>query len=285
MKKIARAGLLIAVSLTLTLPMSGCTKKAETIKADTTTIIQTTKEDFNKGEWKDAAITSTSGGEITIKKSFGKYLKTAVYTSAEIDAEPFTSAILSFNVDTPEGTSIVIEQQMKVGDEWSPLLNYVNWGTTIKRGSGINSEDQKLAYIDVDAITVKDKSTTGKAVRYKITMTTNDEKVTPAVRLMSYSFENEAKEASAVQSGTSEKLEKVLDVPVYSQMERDPEIANSICSATSLTMVMKYHGLDILPEETAWGAYDANAMMYGNWVFNCAYAASYGFDAYVAYLD
>lgn len=285
MKKPIQAGLLIAASLTLALPASGCTKKAEVIKIDSNIIVQSTKEDFNKGEWKNASITTSEDGEIQIKKSFGKYLKTALYTSAEIKAEPFTSVILSFNADTPEGTAIIIEEQMKVGEEWSPWQNFANWGTTVTRGSGNNTDEQKLAYIDVDAMTVKEKGTTGNAVRYRITLNTNDEKVTPSVRLLSFSFENEAKQASNNQNGNVIKLDKVLDVPVFSQMERDPEIANSICSPTSMAMVLKYYGLDILPEETAWGAFDNNALMFGNWVFNCAYAGSYGFDAYVAYLN
>jgi hypothetical protein len=277
-------GLILALSLTLVLPLSGCTKKAEVIKAEGGLLVQTTKEDFNKGEWKDAAISKQGDGEIQIGRKFGKYAKTATYTSAEIDKD-FTSVILSFNADTPQGTSVIVEQQLKVGDTWSGWFNYANWGKSVRQGSAINNEEDPLAYIDVDAMVVKDMAKPANAARYRITLSTNDEKVTPSVKLMSLSFENEAVEASAAVSGNTIKLDKVLDVPAFSQMERDPEIANSICSATSLTMVMRYHGLELLPEETAWGAYDNNALMFGNWVFNCAFAGSKGFDAYVAYLD
>lgn len=172
MRKSICAGLLLAVSLTFVIPATGCTKKAEVIKTDSNVFVQTTKADFEKGEWKDADITSNIDGEIQIKKSWGKYAKSATYTSAQIDAEPFTSVVLSFNADSPEGTSIVIEEQMKVGDEWSQWLNFANWGKNIRQGSGIKNGDPKLAYIDVDAMTVKDKTKTGNAMRYRITLQT-----------------------------------------------------------------------------------------------------------------
>ncbi|MDR3585201.1 MAG: peptidase C39 family protein [Desulfosporosinus sp.] len=66
-------------------------------------------------------------------------------------------------------------------------------------------------------------------------------------------------------------------------MVRDPSIANSICSATSIAMVLNYYGTHILPEESAWGVYDYNYDGFGNWPFNTAYASSFGYRAYVDY--
>lgn len=287
MRKSIQRGIAVMMICALTLPIAGCSSpKAQTIKADSNMLVQTTSEDFKKGEWVDAAVTKDGDGSIELAKSFGKYKKTATYTSAQINADAFISAILSFNAQTPKGTTVVIEEQIKVGDAWSSWMNYANWGDNMKQGSSTKSEDEKnIAYIDVDAIAVKDKTKAADAIRYRVTLNTSDEKITPSVNLVSIAFDSEAKKASASAGGDTIKLDKVLDVPVYSQMERDPQFRNSICSPTSLSMVMKYYGIDIVPEETAWGVFDFNACMFGNWVFNCAYAGSYGLDAYVAYLD
>jgi len=77
------------------------------------------------------------------------------------------------------------------------------------------------------------------------------------------------------------RLEKDLDVPMVSQMQQDPKIAHVICSATSVSMVMQFYGLDISAEKAAEGVFDNAAEIYGNWPFNTAFAASQGFVAYV----
>jgi hypothetical protein len=75
----------------------------------------------------------------------------------------------------------------------------------------------------------------------------------------------------------------VLNVPQLSQMVREPSIADSICSPTSLAMILNYYGTAVQPETAAWGAYDYGYEDFGNWPFNTAYAASFGYLAYVDY--
>src|SRR5581483_3867876 len=58
-----------------------------------------------------------------------------------------------------------------------------------------------------------------------------------------------------------------------------PKISGRICSATSLSMVLAFHGH---VEETAAvcsQVYDHEAKIYGNWACNVAYAGRLGFDA------
>ena len=65
-----------------------------------------------------------------------------------------------------------------------------------------------------------------------------------------------------------------------------PEIGGSICSATSLSMVLLYHGekgLDVA--DVAWGVRDYGAGKFGNWAFNVAYAGELGYNAYIDYFD
>ncbi|MBI3269323.1 MAG: C39 family peptidase [Planctomycetes bacterium] len=65
---------------------------------------------------------------------------------------------------------------------------------------------------------------------------------------------------------------RVLAVPERSQCVEDPAIAGSICSPTSLAMVLEFWGVSLPTAEVARGVYDAQAAIYGNWPFNTAFA-------------
>jgi hypothetical protein len=76
-----------------------------------------------------------------------------------------------------------------------------------------------------------------------------------------------------------------LDVPYRRQMDV-PEIGGSICSATSLSMVLLYHGEKITDiADVAWGVRDYGAGKFGNWAFNVAYAGELGYQTYIDYFD
>lgn len=57
-----------------------------------------------------------------------------------------------------------------------------------------------------------------------------------------------------------------------------PNIGNSICSPTSLSMLLNYYGYTDAQELVAANVYDNGSNIYGNWSFNASYAG--GFDLY-----
>lgn len=75
---------------------------------------------------------------------------------------------------------------------------------------------------------------------------------------------------------------RVLDVAERSQAVEDPAIASRICSPTSLSMVLAFHGHALPTAEVAAGVYDHGAKIYGNWSFNVAFASTRGLAATVA---
>ncbi|MEZ0229976.1 MAG: C39 family peptidase, partial [Planctomycetota bacterium] len=74
---------------------------------------------------------------------------------------------------------------------------------------------------------------------------------------------------------------KVLEVVERSQRVEDPKIAGRICSATSLGMVLAFHGFDKKTTEVCAEVHDRKAEIYGNWALNVAYAGRLGLDAAV----
>lgn len=218
-----------------------------------------------------------------------------VYTSDIINTSPFEYLVLSWDSDTPEGTSIQIEARVLAKtldssglwtETWSDWLSWGTWGTFIQRASGTGVTDDPVAYVDTDTLIVKGSNgETASQLQYRVTLSTDTDGVTPSVRLISGTIRNTLPGQGINKVFTDNpdlSNPGVLDVPQFSQVIREPSIAGSICSATSTAMILNYYGENILPEESAWGVNDYN-YGFGNWPFNTAYASSYGYRAYVDY--
>lgn len=76
-----------------------------------------------------------------------------------------------------------------------------------------------------------------------------------------------------------------LNVPKISQMTQQVEYNQDICSPTSLSMVFGYYGVKIDTVSVACSVYDNATSIYGNWIFNTAYASYLGFYAFVARIN
>ncbi|MDQ2733241.1 MAG: C39 family peptidase, partial [Armatimonadota bacterium] len=74
---------------------------------------------------------------------------------------------------------------------------------------------------------------------------------------------------------------RTLDVPQFSQRLQLASVSDSICSPTSLAMVLSYNGVPRTPMDVVAGVHDTEADIYGNWPMNTAYAGACGCPAYV----
>jgi uncharacterized protein YvpB len=254
-----------------------------------------TYKDFDKGSFDSVIMTNDLKAEITLDKKDTSYVESGTYTSDIIYTLPFQYLILSWNADTPVGTAIKIEAQVLVNKDgnslWSSWLSFGTWCSEAKRSSASKTDSiDELACIDTDTLKIKGSSgETANAVRYRITLSTSDSKTTPTLKLVAGTIRNSQPSEDAPDTSSSlpeiNNLNKELNVPRFSQMLRDPKIAGVICSPTSMTMMLNYYGLNLVPEETAAGVYDKEYDGYGNWPFNTAFAGSKGFKAYVSYFS
>jgi uncharacterized protein YvpB len=257
--------------------------------------IHNTYEDFNKGSFDEVVMTNGLKTEITLDKKDEDYSEVGIFTSDIIYTLPFQYLIISWNADTPKGTSIKIEAQVLVNkngnSSWSSWLSFGKWCSKDERSSAYKTDNiDELAYIDTDTLKIKGSNgETANAVRYRITLSTSDTKTTPTLKLVAGTIRNNQLSEDAPNLHTSASLPEInsinkeLNVPRSSQMLRNPKIAGVICSPTSITMILNYYGLMLVPEETAAGVYDTEYDGYGNWPFNTAFAGSRGFKAYVTY--
>jgi hypothetical protein len=75
-----------------------------------------------------------------------------------------------------------------------------------------------------------------------------------------------------------------LDVPALSQYVAAFPNERGWCSATSLAMLVRFHGVTVEVPAVARAVYDASYQGTGNWSFNAAYAGALGLRGAVAYL-
>lgn len=114
----------------------------------------------------------------------------------------------------------------------------------------------------------------------RIYLYTNDEQLTPLVRLLAASVR-----PVDWRWEDAEPYGRLLRLPAYSQQLRDPVFAGSMSAAVTLASMINRWGQDALPEELAWGMRDFALGDCFNYAFMTALAGGYGYQAYRAYLD
>ncbi|MBU4439690.1 MAG: C39 family peptidase, partial [Firmicutes bacterium] len=245
--------------------------------------IRSTAADFNAADasFDNVEVSNNGDGAVVLKSG----VQSGVYTSNSLSTSPFNKLVLSWNSDTPAGTTIQVQARVALtaNGQWSNWLTWGTWGTSIKSGSGGGLTDDSVASVDVDTMVVKSGQTASK-IQYRVILNSDQSGVTPTLRLVSGALRNTSQGINKVFTDNPDLSNlRVLDVPKLSQMIRDPAIADSICSPTSIAMVLNYYGTQLTPEQVAWGVYDYDYEDFGNWPFNTAYAGSLGYRAYVDY--
>ena len=110
----------------------------------------------------------------------------------------------------------------------------------------------------------------------------------PQIRLLAATWKNTLnpdwqKECTYPEAAVEPAESVLLDTPAISQMSRDPDYANQICSATCIAMQLDGRGEDVLPEDVTLMNYDYGFGGNGNWSYSCAAAGDYGYESYVSY--
>ena len=229
---------------------------------------------FTKGGLDNVALTENA---VCLEQSGGRYVLYGCFTSPEIRFPAFRQLTVSWNAETPKGTVVEAQARVLVDGEWTGWLTLGKWSPYIRRES-LHQEAAKPAYVNGDTIYIP----AGRAslAQLRIYLYTNDEQLTPLVRLL----------AASVRPvdwhwEDAEPYGRLLRLPAYSQQLRDPVFAGSMSTAVTLASMINRWGQDALPEELAWGMRDFALGDCFNYAFMTALAGGYGYQAYRAYLD
>lgn len=199
------------------------------------------------------------------------------FISEEIDlGGSFKNMLASWNASS-EGGTVEVSVSVKLDD--GSFTCWYSWGvwSAIPETSGSKSNKDAYGEMGIDILTLK-KECSG-IVKYRIDIKQLGDQ-SPVVYNVTLACDKQNGNLTAPAD-----TYKKLDVPYRRQMDV-PEIGGSICSATSLSMVMLYHGEQIDDiADVAWGVRDYGEQIFGNWAFNVAYAGELGYQAYIDYYD
>lgn len=218
--------------------------------------------------------TAVEQGAIRLGKNGSIYLPAGSYTSPAFSADAFLRMLPCWNADTPPGTSVEVQARLASGGRWSRWFSFGKWSPFIKRASPEPHEDD-VAQTDGEYITLQQGKTPAASAQIRVFLYTNDASLSPAVWLLGV-----ASEPVRAVPDDCDATDRLLEIPAYSCLVRDPSIAGHIASPTTLAMLMNRWGEDVLPEEVARAMYDNGAGRFGNAAFVSAAAGMYGYECH-----
>ena len=213
-------------------------------------------------------------------------------TSPEITtAFNYKEAIASWNAFTPAGSWIEVQFRAQYGARWSKWYVLGIWASddsTIRRHS-VQSQGDSDGFVAVDTFVSSAKKATTNKFQLKLRLFSADGVAAPRVQNASVAYSTSAPKSASASAGNPENWNTLVDIPECSQMVY-PDGGEVWCSPTSTSMVLGYWsggGEDNVSCETrvraaVAGTYDWIYDGHGNWPFNTAYAATQGYEGYVA---
>lgn len=209
--------------------------------------------------------------------------------SPEIDAGfDYTEAITSWNASTPPGSWVEVQFRAQYGARWSKWYVMGIWASdtaTIQRHS-VKLQGDTDGYVAVDTFVSSVKKAVTNRFQVKLLLFSTNGAV-PLVQNASVAYSTPAPKSATMPAGNPANWNTLLSVPECSQMVY-ADGGEVWCSPTSTSMVLGYWGYmapglceDRVRDAVA-GVYDWIYDGHGNWPFNTAYAASLGYEGYVA---
>lgn len=208
--------------------------------------------------------------------------KVGTYESEVIETKEFTSLVASWAAISSTTATVEIEVKVRVGSVWSDYISYKQWGLGLN--NACYDQSNSLIKLATDEVKVLN-SKRGSALQFRVTLRTTEES-TPELSLVCFALEIPGHVHNVDISNYPKSI--VHTVPRLYQIDV-PVIGDSICSATSSTMLLKYKGEDFTSFDSEYEhryiagiVRDYGNKIYGNWVYNTVAMSAYGYDSYVA---
>ena len=208
----------------------------------------------------------------------------ATYYSEEYETMDFYALVGSWAALSSENATTELKVSARVNGVWSDYISYHEWGLGLQ--NALSDQSNSLIKLVDDEVMVQN-SKLADGVKYTITFRrTSLDYDSPKLSLVSF----------ALQSDNHSHFIDATSLPEYVNYEVPqlnqnivPTIGNSICSATSTTMLLKYYGFNFSDKDAEFEhryiasiVKDYGNNIYGNWVYNTATMGAYGLKAYLA---
>ena len=244
-----------------------------------------TAEEFAAGEMDGLEAAEVGNGAVRLADG----VLEGTFVSPEFYCDTFTKMVACWNASIDEGGSVEIwararrqgpdTEEVKWADwlTWGEFTQYASRGTfSNKSGSG--------AYVDQDTYTSASGYFDGFQMKAVVKRESADVE-SPVLRQITMTFKGGDLPIAYAEESEDLPVKALCASPAYSQETRSPAIADSICSPTTMTVLLNTINpeLDLLPEEYALNCQDNGENIFGNWSFSCAFAGCYGYECYCQY--
>ena len=233
-------------------------------------------ETFSRGQLDNVALES---GSIVLDSAAGRYLQYGSYTTPEFAMPAFCNLNVSWNAHAPHNTMVEVRCRVYAGNAWTGWMSFGKWAPDYPRCSVNAQSEDGMVFLMGDTVTVATPGG-GTGVQLQVNLSSNDDKVTPALRLL----------AAAVRPVTWEKqkghpINRRLYLPEYCLSAHDPSFGREMDLPLVMAALMNRFGEDILPEEVAYVMEDKATSSTGNGAFAAAAAGCCGYPCWQAWMD
>jgi hypothetical protein len=208
----------------------------------------------------------------------------------------FTSAIASWNIDSPPTAWVDIGMRARIGQRWTAWFDMGEWSPDLSGGHrrSHNGQHDADGTVDTDTLVL---SHTADALQLRVVMHPSPVGDAPALRLLAVTTDLEAARPIS-EGGARRSTAWGMDLPVPERTQRVGSEGgryggggDSWCSPASISMLMAYWAQktgnakwDIGVADAAAGTFDPVYNGCGNWPFNVAFASQHGLEGWVARL-
>ena len=137
-------------------------------------------ETFSRGQLDNVAL---DGGALVLDSVAGRCLQYGSYTTPEFAMPAFCNLNVSWNAFAPHNTMVEVRCRVYAGGNWTGWMSFGKWAPGYPRCSCNSQSDDGMIFLMGDTVTVATPGG-GTGVQLQVNLSTNDDKVSPAVRLL-----------------------------------------------------------------------------------------------------
>lgn len=183
---------------------------------------------------------------------------------------PFKSLLVSLHHTLHPGAVMLLEVQVRVRGTWSGFYKLGMFSTDFKRS--FPTQEDSFGSVSTDELQL---FAPADAYRVRIHFKGDVDLQGISVCGVREPFLYDEKVASRLPQGAHQ----VAVEPISQMVQAHPD-RRRICSPTALCMALNALGFPVSLEKVMRGVFDQTASIYGNWIFNMAYASEVGADAF-----
>lgn len=233
-------------------------------------------ETFSRGQLDNVALES---GCVVLDCVAGRFLPYGSYTTPEFAMPAFCNMNVSWNAHAPDNTLVEVRCRVYAAGAWTGWMSFGKWAPDYPRCSVQAQSDDGMIFLMGDTVTVAAPGgATG--IQLQVNLSTNDDKSTPAVRLLAA-----AVRPLAWEKHNGQPLNRKLYLPEYCLSAHDPSFGREMDLPLIVAALMNRWGEDILPEEVAYLMEDSVNRSTGNAAFAAAAAGCCGYPCWQVWTD